>query len=311
MKSVNELVEYIENHSCDELLQLGMEEKNKNLDQKYRQYKKNYINHFLKKKDYKRIIWNLFIKRIKVKPFSHVFYNEMPPAPYSNIEGVRPNFYDGIEDLKNNIGKIKAIPFCKDHKTQEVLYNIIHYRLFGDKNNLMMDYDYDNIIYFDDELVRNQDDELNYRVCKAGYKILLSPKIKSVYYSRGSLRKLWKQYYQYGFWKVRVMQKHGKTASMRHLVPMFFVLTNIFGAVLGIFFKPILALWLLELILYLSCDLVSSFKLAKKQLGLMKYLPLIFPILHISYGLGFINGIIGFYILRSKKMIDKNTKMSR
>lgn len=168
-----------------------------------------------------------------------------------------------------------------------------------------------SIGYFDDELVRNQDDELNYRVCKAGYKILLSPKIKSVYYSRGSLRKLWKQYYQYGFWKVRVMQKHGKTASMRHLVPMFFVLANIFGAVLGIFFKPILALWLLELILYLSCDLVCSFKLAKKQLGLMKYLPLIFPILHISYGLGFINGIIGFYILKSKKMIDKNTKMSR
>src|SRR3712207_9301585 len=52
----------------------------------------------------------------------------------------------------------------------------------------------DSIGYFDEELVRNQDDELNYRVVKAGHKILLSPKIRSVYYSRGSLSKLWKQY---------------------------------------------------------------------------------------------------------------------
>lgn len=169
----------------------------------------------------------------------------------------------------------------------------------------------DEVGYFDDELVRNQDDELNYRVCKAGYKILLSPKIKSVYYSRGSLKKLWKQYYQYGFWKVRVMQKHGKTASVRHLVPMAFVLANVFGIALGIFFKPILILWMAQLAAYLALDVVTSIKLAKDDLKLMKYMPLIFPILHISYGLGFINGILGFYVIKSNKLVNKNTKMSR
>lgn len=155
----------------------------------------------------------------------------------------------------------------------------------------------DSIGYFDEELVRNQDDELNYRVIKAGHKILLSPKIKSVYYSRGSLSKLWKQYYQYGFWKVRVMQKHGKTASIRHLVPMAFVLTNLLGIILGLFFKPILCLWGIEVIMYLLCDFISSFKVSKGNVGLMKYMPLIFPILHISYGLGFIAGLLDFMYL--------------
>lgn len=170
----------------------------------------------------------------------------------------------------------------------------------------------EKIGYFDEDLVRNQDDELNYRVVKSGYKILLSPKIKSTYYSRGSLKKLWKQYYQYGFWKVRVMQKHGKPASVRHVVPMAFVLSNLIGIIGGMFFKPILILWLIEILLYLICDLASSVKLVKKEdVKLLKYLPAIFPILHISYGLGFINGIVGFYLLKSNKMIDKNTKMSR
>ena len=77
---------------------------------------------------------------------------------------------------------------------------------------------------FDEELVRNQDDELNFRVEKSGAKILLSPKIKSTYVGRGDFKKLWRQYYQYGFWKVRVIQKHRRPASIRHLIPLMFVL---------------------------------------------------------------------------------------
>lgn len=169
----------------------------------------------------------------------------------------------------------------------------------------------DEVGYFDEELVRNQDDELNFRIHKGGYKILLSHKVKSVYYSRGSLRKLWKQYYQYGFWKVRVMQKHGKAASLRHLVPITFVLTNILGMILGMFLKPILALWVIEVIMYILLNIIFTVKIGKKEPSLMKYIPGIFPILHTSYGLGFLNGIFAFYIFKSNKMINKNTKTSR
>ena len=169
----------------------------------------------------------------------------------------------------------------------------------------------DKIGYFDEELVRNQDDELNFRVIEAGYKILLSPDIKAYYYSRGSFGKLWKQYFQYGFWKVRVMQKHGKTASIRHLVPLAFVLINLFGILLGLFFLPILLLWILQLILYAFGAILFSVRLAKSELGLLKYIPFVFPLLHISYGLGFLQGLFAFYVFGSKKAIDKNTTMSR
>ncbi|KEZ85453.1 succinoglycan biosynthesis protein exoa [Clostridium sulfidigenes] len=165
--------------------------------------------------------------------------------------------------------------------------------------------------YFDEELVRNQDDELNFRVIKNGYKILLSPCIKSVYYSRGSLKKLWKQYYQYGFWKVRVMQKHGKTASIRHLIPMMFVLGNVLGILLSILFKPIFYIWMSVLGIYIISDLFESFKITKQKRKLFKYISIIFPILHISYGIGFLEGLIHFYLFKSNKKTSKNTEMSR
>ncbi|MFL0269785.1 glycosyltransferase family 2 protein [Candidatus Clostridium radicumherbarum] len=169
----------------------------------------------------------------------------------------------------------------------------------------------EEIGYFDDELVRNQDDELNFRVIKAGYKILLSPKIKSRYYSRASLSKLWKQYYQYGFWKVRVMQKHGRTAALRHLVPMIFTIVNVLGFLLSFFSKNILYLWITELIIYFICNIICAAKASKKEYKLIKYISTAFLILHLSYGVGFINGLFNFYVLKSKKVIEKNTKTSR
>src|SRR5439155_7654973 len=57
---------------------------------------------------------------------------------------------------------------------------------------------------FDEELVRNQDDEYNYRLRKLGVKILLASDVRSRYYSRATLQRLASQYFQYGFWKVRV-----------------------------------------------------------------------------------------------------------
>ena len=169
----------------------------------------------------------------------------------------------------------------------------------------------EDIGYFDEELVRNQDDEINYRVTKKGYKILLSPTIRSYYYSRDSLKKLWRQYFQYGFWKVRVMQKHGKTASIRHLVPLCFVLFNILGIVLGLFFKPIRAIWLLEVAVYILFAVLAANKVSKGSKGTFKYIPIIFFILHSSYGLGFLQGLGAFYVFKSKKALEKNKKISR
>ena len=77
---------------------------------------------------------------------------------------------------------------------------------------------------FDEELVRDQDDEFNYRLRAAGGKILLKPQIRSEYSVRSSPAALWRQYFQYGFWKIRVLQKHPLQMSLRQFIPPTFVL---------------------------------------------------------------------------------------
>lgn len=170
----------------------------------------------------------------------------------------------------------------------------------------------DEIGFFDEQLVRNQDDELNFRVIKSGKKILLSPKIRSKYYSRGSLSKLYKQYFQYGFWKVRVIQKHKKPASIRHLIPVLFVLYIFLGVILGIFSKVIRNISLLILLVYILLDVIFAYKCSKKN-GIKEilYTTIIFPILHFSYGLGFALGIFNFYIKSVSFFEHKNKSMSR
>ena len=96
---------------------------------------------------------------------------------------------------------------------------------------------FERIGNFDEELVRNQDDEFNFRLRQSGGKIWLDPSIKISYYARSNFRGLWRQYLQYGFYKVRVIQKRGAVPSWRHLIPAAFVsgltLTVLLGFITG------------------------------------------------------------------------------
>src|SRR5262249_4664823 len=78
---------------------------------------------------------------------------------------------------------------------------------------------------FDEELVRNQDDEYNYRRRKLGAKILLASDVRCRYYSRSTLSSLARQYLQYGFWKVRVLQKHPRQMQPRQFAPLLLIVT--------------------------------------------------------------------------------------
>jgi len=149
---------------------------------------------------------------------------------------------------------------------------------------------------YDEELVRNQDDEYNYRIREAGGRILLAEDVKSEYYSRGSLKKLWKQYFQYGYWKVRVLQKHPRQMSLRQFVPPAFVL-----ALVLTLFLTFLIPWgwkalLLLLAIYILTDLSASVITARSQdIKTYLLLPIAFPIIHLSYGLGFLVGLFKFW----------------
>lgn len=148
---------------------------------------------------------------------------------------------------------------------------------------------------YDEELVRNQDDEYNYRIRSLGGKLLLAQDVLSSYFSRGSFRKLWQQYYQYGYWKVRVLQKHPRQMSLRQFVPPLFVLTLLVSAILGIFTLWGKALIGLVLGVYILANLAASLLIAiKKGLRFMFLLMFAFGILHVSYGAGFLVGLIVF-----------------
>lgn len=148
---------------------------------------------------------------------------------------------------------------------------------------------------FDEELVRNQDDEFNYRIRRAGGKVILSPRIRSKYFNRSAPRALWRQYYQYGFYKVRVLQKHPAQMRPRQFVPPLFVLSVVVGAVLASFSNLLRRLWTAGLAAYGLANLAASIKLARAHgWEHLKRLPLVFFILHFSYGLGFLAGLVHF-----------------
>jgi glycosyltransferase involved in cell wall biosynthesis len=145
---------------------------------------------------------------------------------------------------------------------------------------------------FDPELVRNQDDEFNYRVRASGFKLYFNPAIRATYYTRGSFQRLWRQLYQYGYWKPRVLQKNPSCFSVQFLIPPLFVVTLVGFALLGWFWKPAWALLALELLTYTLLTGAFATKIALKRGGKF-WLPvfLCYWVIHLSIGLGTLAGL--------------------
>ncbi len=146
---------------------------------------------------------------------------------------------------------------------------------------------------FDETLIRNQDDEYNYRLRAMGGKLLLAPDVRSKYYSRSSLGALWKQYFQYGYFKVRVLQKHPAQFSLRQFVPPAFVGTLLVALVSSVFVVPMRYLLLGLILTYSTVNLGVSLHIMKHhgRKHILR-LPLAFATLHIAYGLGFWTGLL-------------------
>jgi succinoglycan biosynthesis protein ExoA len=149
---------------------------------------------------------------------------------------------------------------------------------------------------FDEELVRNQDDEYNYRVRKLGGRIRLAPEIQSRYYSRASLPKLWNQYFQYGYWKVRVLQKHPRQMQPRQFVPPLFVMGLSLLLLTAPFFTASRFLLAAGVLAYAILTLAASVSSARKtHWRLLPLLPIAFTIIHFAYGSGVLIGLAKFW----------------
>jgi hypothetical protein len=158
---------------------------------------------------------------------------------------------------------------------------------------------FNRIGLFDEELVRNQDDEFNLRLYRAGGKIWQSPRIKSWYTPRGSLAALFRQYVQYGYWKVRVIQKHKMPASLRHVVPGCFMF--LLGALplLSLLWFPARWIWLGLVGMYVACNIMVSVLTAARQgWKVFPLLPFVFACYHFAYGYGFLRGLWDFIFFR-------------
>jgi glycosyltransferase involved in cell wall biosynthesis len=152
---------------------------------------------------------------------------------------------------------------------------------------------------FDEELVRNQDDEHNLRITRGGGVVWQSTTIRSWYMPRSSLGALFRQYSQYGYWKVRVIQKHRLPASIRHMIPGAFVLALAAGG-LAAPFLPLagwLALGLAAVYLALA-GLAALVTAAQSEWKLVPVLPAVFAAYHFGYGIGFVRGLLDFGVIR-------------
>src|SRR5262245_58809358 len=140
---------------------------------------------------------------------------------------------------------------------------------------------FEQIGLFDEELVRSEDDEFNLRLTRAGGKIWQSPRIKSWYHPRASLAGLWRQYMQYGYWKVRVIQKHKIPASWRHLVPGGFLFSLFLLAVLAMWW-PVAGWSLTVLVSLYFCFVIGASLLtaARQSWRILPLLPLVFGCYH-------------------------------
>ena len=160
---------------------------------------------------------------------------------------------------------------------------------------------FERVGYYDYELVRNQDDELNGRIIKNGGTIYLIPEIKTKYFSRDKISKVRRMFYQYGLYKPLVNKKLGSPATARQFVPLLFLLGIVLGGILSAFSIYIMYIYFAVLALYLAIGLFIGCKYAVKYRRPMLTLlmPYVFANIHLSYGYGYLRGI--YKILANKK----------
>lgn len=143
---------------------------------------------------------------------------------------------------------------------------------------------------YDERLIRNQDNEMNYRIRKNGGKIYLSNDIKLSYYCRDTISGIAKMAKVNGMWNVITMKLCPGSMGLRHFVPLLFV-TSVLGlGILSVFYHFFMWMLFLDLAAYFLLDIVFSIKCATSFLEFLMLLAL-FPIFHLSYGLGSVMGI--------------------
>ncbi|HPO66695.1 MAG TPA: glycosyltransferase family 2 protein, partial [Bacteroidales bacterium] len=166
---------------------------------------------------------------------------------------------------------------------------------------------------FDEQLTRNQDNEFNERIISGGGKIFLIPSLKIKYYARENYRKLFKMFYQYGYFGPLVDIKLKRFTRLRRYIPSLFILSLILPLFLSFLFSPMIYVAFLVATLYclvlLGFSIYETYK--RKKIIVMPFLIWAYLISHISYGFGYLMGFFDFYIFKKHKKRNLDVSLSR
>ena len=151
---------------------------------------------------------------------------------------------------------------------------------------------YDKVGLYDERLARTEDNDMSYRIRKAGFKMCYDPNIVSYQHTRSSLKLMLRQKYLNGYWIGKTMGIQPNCFSLFHFVPLAFVLAILCTSLLAMLGWPLLgglmwALYGLLMVVFTVMELVSNGFSWSKLL-----LPVLFFLLHISYGWGTLVGLI-------------------
>lgn len=153
---------------------------------------------------------------------------------------------------------------------------------------------FDKIGLYDEMLVRNQDDELNYRLAKHGEKVFISPRARYSYFIRETPSRLFRQYYEYGYWRVAVLRKHRIPASLRQIVPPLFMAGMSVSVLAGL---SLPGWWRLSAAaipaLYaMTLSMAGAMQSHKTGWRVAVLFPVAAAIMHAAYAMGFVRGLM-------------------
>ena len=265
-------------------------------------------------KIYQSAALNIGIKESKgdfiIRADAHAIYDKNYIR--STIDLLQKNEYSNVGPVQVSIGRTlveKAIAKAMNSKIGmgNAKYRLDKREVFEVKSVWLGAWKKETLIKingFNENLPISEDFDLNYRLRRSGSKIAASNSIKAMYLVRKSLKGLFKQFYKYGFWKIKFLMTYPEEFQLRWLAPPILVFALFFSILLVKFiswsiFLPIAYIFILFLITFYFMIKSNSFK----DLISSVILCLVFPVIHISWGVGF---LYGFFHWNIKKIYQNN-----
>lgn len=171
----------------------------------------------------------------------------------------------------------------------------------------------DRLGMFDEQFVRNEDDDLNLRISEYGGVTYVSPAVRYKYWVREQLGTLFRQYQQYGYWKLAVVRKHGRPVSLRMFAPLLLVLATVASIASWVMELPASASVLgIPLVIYGIAMGGAVLSTARGQtFGGLVRLAGAFGAMHLGYGVGFGYALIRWCVGLSDHVPARMTALTR